>query len=135
MPRKKGTPKKAIKRKKKAQPTGLDRAVLCAHAVIGKKAEDPVILDMRKISDLADYFVICHGIGSRHVHAIAENVVGKLHQAKVKVIGEEGLTESNWVLLDFGDVVVHIFDEPFRNFYNLERLWIHAEEVEIPEEK
>ena len=135
MPQKKSAPKKAIKRKKKSPPAGLDRAVLCAHAVIGKKAEEPLILDVKKISDMADYFVICHGIGSRHVRAIAENVIEKLHKAKIKVIGKEGLTEAKWVLVDCGDVVVHVFDEPFRGFYNLERIWIHAEEVEIPDEQ
>ena len=134
MPLKKGSPRKTVKRKKKAPPTGLERAVLCAHAAMEKKAEEPLILDMTKVSEMADYFVICHGIGSRHVQAIAENIIGRLHKAKVKMIGEEGLREGGWVLLDYGDVVAHIFDEPFRNFYNLERLWIHAEEVEIPEE-
>jgi ribosome-associated protein len=134
LPLKKGSPKKTVRRKKKAPPSSLERAVLCAHAAIEKKAEEPLILDMTKISDMAEFFVICHGIGTRHVQAIAENIIERLHKAKIKMIGEEGLMEAQWVLLDCGDVVVHIFDEPSRNFYNLERLWIHSEEVEIPKE-
>lgn len=134
LPPKKGVKRKAVKRKKKAPSTGLERAALCAHAAIEKKAEEPIILDMTKISDFADYFVICHGIGTRHVKAIAENIMEKLHKAGIRIIGEEGMLDARWVLVDCGDVVAHIFDEPFRNFYNLERLWIHAEEIEIPEE-
>ena len=88
-----------------------------------KKAEDIVILDIRKLSSIADYFVVASGTSDRHVRAIADNVVDSLRAKKVKCYHEEGLQESRWVLLDFSDVMVHIFHPETRKFYNIERLW------------
>lgn len=128
--------RKTVKRaKKKRLPEGKALALFCAGAVMDKKAEEPVVLDIRGLSSVTDYFVICHGLSGRQVQAIAENVKERAHKAGVRLLGEEGFTEARWVLLDFGDVVVHVFQEEVRKFYNLERLWIHGSEVEIPEEK
>jgi len=131
---KKRTPRKSSKRVKKKPPTGLDRAILCARAILEKKAQDLMVLDIHEMSSIADYFVMCHGSGDRQVQAIAQSVIDKLRTEGVRLIGEEGFTEGRWVLLDCGDVVVHVFEESCRRFYDLERLWIHAEEVEVPEE-
>lgn len=130
MPAKK-TRKKRMKRAKVKPPEGRKLAQLCALAALDKKAEEPVVLDMRKLSSVADYFVICHGTSYRQVQAIAEHVREQLLKSGVRILGEEGVTEGRWALLDAGDVVVHVFNEPVRRFYDLERLWIHAPEVEV----
>lgn len=131
MAEKKRTTKRAKTRKKKP-PEGKELALLCVEAALDKKAEEPVILDIRKLTSVADYFVICHGTSTRQVQAIAENIIEKLAKAGVRLLGEEGMPECKWVLLDATDVVVHIFDEPVRRFYDLEKLWIHAKEVKLP---
>ncbi|MFZ5597924.1 MAG: ribosome silencing factor [Bacillota bacterium] len=88
------------------------------------KAYDITILDISKVSVIADFFVICSGRSSTNVQAIAEEIVNKV---KEKFSGltprTEGIREGRWILLDYGDVVVHIFQEEERNFYNIERLW------------
>jgi ribosome-associated protein len=120
-----------IGRRRRKPPEGVELALLCAEWVLDKKAEEPVILDIREINWVTDYFVICHGFSSRQVKAIAEYLREKLVKSEVRILGEEGFTEGKWVLLDVGDVVVHVFDEPVRKFYDLERLWIHAPEIEL----
>jgi len=131
---KKRAPRRPRKPKKKTPPVGLARAMLCARAALDKSAQDLVVLDIGKMSSVADYFIVCHGSSDRQAQAIAQNVIAELHNEGARMLGEEGMTEGRWVLLDWGDVVVHVFEESHRYFYNLERLWIHAEEVEIPEE-
>ena len=130
MPAKK-TPRKRARRTKARPPEGVELALLCANWVLDKKAEEPVVLDIHELCSFADYFVICHGFSSRQVQAIAWHVREKLGKAGVRILGEEGLTEGRWVLVDAGDVIVHVFDEPVRKFYDLERLWIHAVEIEL----
>jgi len=126
--------KKDGEKKKPTPPAGVDRALLCARATQEKKAEDLVVLNIGELSGFADYFVICSGVGELHVRAIAGNVYRKCREAGVRVIGEEGKQEGNWVVLDCGDVVIHVFEQSIRGFYDLERLWIHADEIEVPEE-
>lgn len=99
---------------------------LIKEACEDKKAEDIVILDIRKMSAISDYFVIATGNSDPHVRAIADNVLDKLEAHKQKCIHKEGLQESKWVLLDFSDVIVHVFYHETRKFYNLERLWGEA---------
>jgi len=122
------------RRAKKKPPEAIDMARECARAVLSKKAEDPLILDIRKFATVADYFVICHGTTGKQVRAIAEAVVEQLYKKGARLIGEEGMAESRWVVLDWGDVVVHVFEKSCREFYDLERLWIHADEVPLSEE-
>ncbi len=98
-------------------------ALLIAGAAEDKKARDVVILDISNISVVCDYFVICSGLSSTQVKAIAENIEVKLEEQGVKKLRVEGLRDSHWVLLDYGAVVVHIFQEDDRRFYNLEHLW------------
>jgi len=101
-------------------------ALLAKDACEDKKGEDILVLDVKKLSTVVDYFVICSGSSSRHVKAIAENVVDFLDEKKVDCNHKEGLLESNWVLLDYGDVMIHVFHPETRQFYNLERLWGEA---------
>ncbi len=97
-----------------------------------KKAQDIKVLNIANISTVCDYFIICSGRSGTQVKAIAENVQEKLLEHGVKPKGREGLREEAWILLDYGDVVIHVFREEERDFYNLERLWRDAEVVNVP---
>ncbi|MBG9792052.1 ribosomal silencing factor RsfS [Paenibacillus dendritiformis] len=96
-----------------------------------KKAMDLVVLDLRGISLIADYFVICHGNSDTQVQAITNEVRKRVHEAGVAVRGMEGLESSRWVLLDLGDIVIHIFHRDEREYYNIEKLWSDAKVVEM----
>ncbi len=110
-------------------PVPKEVAVLAARAAEDKKAKDVVILDISGISVICDYFVICSGLSSTQVKAIAENVEEKLEKKGISKLRAEGLKDGHWVLLDYGSVVVHVFQENDRDFYNLEHLWGDAEVV------
>jgi len=88
-----------------------------------KKARDIDIIDITKISTLADYFVICSGTSTTHIRTLADELEEKLGNDGHQCLRKEGYNSARWVLIDYGDVVVHIFHEEDRNFYNLERLW------------
>jgi len=105
----------------------LDR---CVEAVLNRKAIDVVVLDLRGLISFADTFIICSGRSHRQVSAIAESVEQDLKAEGIKPIGVEGLREGHWVLMDYGDVVIHIFYEPIRIFYDLEGLWSDARRIE-----
>jgi ribosome-associated protein len=92
-------------------------------AIEEKKGIDPVIIDIRKLTDIADYFVLVHGTSDRHVRTIADGVVESLGSYKIKPFHQEGMSEAKWILVDYGSVIVHIFYHETRKFYNLERLW------------
>lgn len=114
----------------------IDRAQLCAAYVLNKKAFNVRVLDVRKISSLTDFLVIASGGSDRQVTAAAESVhLGMKKDHDVMPIGIEGLNEGRWVLIDYGDVMVHVFHDPVRNFYDLDGLWCDAEEIPVPEEK
>ena len=121
----------ARKKGKKLEP--LKKAQLCAQVATDHKAEDTLIYEVAEIMSFADYFVICSGRSTRHVQSIAEHIDGALGQRRVKPMGVEGLTEGQWVLLDYNDVIIHIFYEPMRAFYDLEGLWWEARQVEFSE--
>jgi len=89
------------------------------------KAEETVTIDLRGKSAFSDYMVVTTGRVNRHVGAIAENVAKGLKETGIKAIHVEGLTNCDWVLIDSGDVIVHVFRPEVREFYNLERLWTH----------
>lgn len=97
-----------------------------------KKAKDITVLDISHISIICDYFLICTGRSTTQVQAVAENIEDQLKEEGVRPQRVEGFREGNWILLDYGDVVVHVFKEMEREFYNLERLWGDAYQVNIP---
>ncbi len=89
----------------------------------GKKARDIDVIDISEISSLADYFVICSGTSTIHIRTLADELEEKMGEAGRQCLRKEGYESARWILLDYGDVVVHIFHEADRKFYNLERLW------------
>ena len=101
-------------------------------ALDDKHAEDIVILNMKNISLLADYFIICHGNSDRQIQAIAREVKEKAEENGFDVRRVEGYDSARWILIDLGDMVVHIFNKEERQFYNLERLWGDAPQIEVP---
>lgn len=105
-------------------------------ACVARKAVDGVVLDLRTLSDAADYFVVVSGTSDTHVRAIAEHVLETLHTRGMKAHHIEGLASGRWVLLDFVDFVVHVFHPSLREFYQLEGLWSDAPQrpVETGEE-
>jgi len=96
-----------------------------------KKAIDIKIIDISKISVIADYFIICGGSNSRQVKAIAENVEEKLGKLDVVPKSTEGYQNANWILLDYHDVIIHVFNQEERLFYDLERIWVDGQFIEI----
>jgi len=96
---------------------------VACRACLEKKGENLLALEVAGMTSLADVFVLCTGNSSRQVKAIADEVQFQLKQAGFTLLGEEGAREALWVLLDYGDVVIHIFERETRYFYNLERLW------------
>ena len=110
-------------------------AVIAARAASDKKAEDIVAIDVAELLVVTDYFVICTGRNDRQVRTIADEVEEQMRVlGGAKPIGREGVAEGRWVLLDFGDLVVHVFQPEEREFYRLERLWGDAPRVELPED-
>ena len=104
-------------------------ARMVVEAASDKQAEDIVMLDMRGVCNFADYFVICSGGSSRQVQAVAEEIDRVLSRAGVEPDRREGDVDSGWLLLDYGDVIIHIFDSEIREFYRLEKLWSRATPV------
>jgi ribosome-associated protein len=116
-------------------PAELDDRILMALGAAGeKKAIDSAVLDLREIASFTDYFLIFSGANERQVQAISDEIVETLKKAGTPVIRVEGYKTAEWVLLDYGDFVVHIFDEKARKFYDLERLWRESARVELPAE-
>lgn len=113
--------------------SGLELATICGRAALDAKAEDLVILDVRGIASFTDYFVIMSGRSSRHVQGLAETLEAAMRSKRISAAKAEGIQDGMWVLLDFGDVVVHIFYHEQRSFYDLEGLWHDAPRVEIDE--
>ena len=101
------------------------------NAALEKKATDIVLLRTKGIVSYADYFLICGGRSDRQVQAIAQSIETELKKKGHRALGIEGLSQGRWVLLDYGDVIVHIFQESVRRFYDLEGLWIDARRVDI----
>lgn len=107
----------------------VERVREAVTAADDRKAMDLKVLHLQKVSDFTDYFLICSGTSERQVQAIADAVQEKLRAARVRPLHVEGYSRGQWVLIDYGDLVVHIFQEEPRRFYALERLWGDAPEV------
>ena len=102
-----------------------------AQAALDRKAIDLRILHLEKVSDFTDYFVVMSGSNERQVQALADGIVETLRERKLRPLHVEGMRNARWVLLDYGDFLVHVFDEERRHFYGLERLWGDAPEVKV----
>ena len=119
-------------RKKQKSPSELLRESI-VEAMLDKKAKDPVVIDFTKMNTVVcDFFIICHGTSRPHVEAIADAIITDVK----KKTGQnpwhkEGFENAEWILIDYGDIVVHIFQDIRRNFYNLEQLWADAEIIRI----
>ncbi|MGD9366128.1 MAG: ribosome silencing factor [Desulfobacteraceae bacterium] len=98
-------------------------------AVLGKKAEAVVVLDVGGLTSIADTFIICSGRSNRQVSAIADHVERFLKQQGIRPLSVEGRKEGLWVLMDYGDVIIHVFYEETRSFYDLEGLWVDAKRI------
>lgn len=116
---------------KKAPQTSLQLAKLAAKFASEKKAEDITILDMRDVVNFCDFFVIASGTSTRQAQAIAEGVVDGFETLGSKVSRKEGFREGVWVLVDVGDVVIHVFEKETREFYGLDHLWQDAKPVKF----
>jgi len=104
-------------------------AITCAKIADEKKARDIVILDVDKVSSITDYFVICSAVNERQLHAIADEIDKQMKKISVMKFGMEGYREAKWVLIDYGDFIVHIFEKEIRGYYDLELLWGDAPKV------
>jgi len=123
---------KAERRPKKPAAPRMPADVKCAiAAALSKKAEDLVVLDLRKTSAFTDFFIICTGTNIRQVQAIADGVEEALRERDVRPALTEGYDRGQWILLDFFDFIVHIFLPVTRQYYDLERLWGDAKKLEI----
>lgn len=110
--------------------TAREKARLVVLAAKEKKGADIKILEVGQVTLIADYFVIINGLSKRQVQALTDFISEKMAEADIKPLHQAGYNEGLWVLLDYGDVVVHIFQPEERKFYNLERLWGHAPQVD-----
>jgi len=108
-----------------------EKALDICNLALEKKADDVVMLDMQRISSFCDYFVITSAGSFKKTRAIADHIEGSLTRKKIKPYHAEGKGDGHWILLDYGDVVVHVFYEEARDFYGLERLWGDAKQIDV----
>ena len=116
-----------------AENNSRERALLLTRFALEKKAYDLVLMEVRELTSVADYFIICSGRSDRQVQSIAQGIEGNLRELGIRPHSVEGAGRGQWVLMDFSDVIVHIFYQPVREFYDLEGLWADAPRVELPE--
>ena len=106
----------------------------CTNAALDKKAKNLIILKVKELSSFTDYFIICSGTSDRQVKGIAASIEETLKKSGIQPLGIEGENTGNWVLMDYGDVIIHIFYEPTREFYDLERLWSDVPSMSVNED-
>jgi ribosome-associated protein len=111
--------------------TPLERAIQCAAFALDKKAVDVKVLDIQRISSVADYLVLASGHSDKQTQAIAESVRTGLKKFG-KALDMEGLKEGNWIVIDYGDVIFHVFKDDVRRYYDLDELWSNAPLIDIP---
>jgi len=112
----------------------LEAVEIAARAAGEKKATEIVALDLREVASFTEYFVICTGANTRQVQAISNSVEDELRKAGKRPLHIEGYSTGEWILLDYGDFIMHVFSNSSRRFYDLERLWRDAGPVKLPEE-
>lgn len=111
----------------------LDKAFAATEAALEKKAHDLIILEVEHLSSVADYFIIATGRSDVQVQAIVRGIEERMRRDDVRPLSIEGLPHAHWVVMDYGDIVIHVFFEPTREFYRLEHNWADAREIELPE--
>ncbi len=109
-----------------------EKALALAEAVAEKKGEDLQILDLRELCSFTDFFIIATGTSARHLRTLSDATVEAGAKLGEKTLGVEGQESARWILVDLGDVIVHLFREEAREFFGLERLWGEAEALELP---
>lgn len=107
----------------------LEKTKLCLKIVNERKAIDPVSFEVGKLTSITDYFIIASGNSNRQVQAITRHLQKRMREEGFRPYGVEGEQEGHWVLMDYGDVVIHVFYQPYREFYDLESLWIEAPRI------
>jgi ribosome-associated protein len=110
---------------------GKEQVLLCVNASLKRKAKNLIILNVKEFSSFADYFIICSGTSDRQVQAITAAIQENLKEYGIMPLGIEGERLGKWVLMDYEDVIIHIFYEPVREFYDIERLWSDAPRMEV----
>lgn len=112
----------------------LDKARLAADIIRERKAIDPVLFNVGEMSSFADYFLIASGNSSRQVQSISQHLERKMRDNGFKSYGIEGELDGQWILMDYGDLIIHVFYQPVREFYDLEGLWLEAPRIELEED-
>lgn len=113
--------------------TSWDKALLLTRFALEKKACGLVVLDVHELTSIADYFIVCSGRSDRQVQSIAQGLEENFVELGMKPYAVEGAQRGHWVLMDFSDVIVHVFYQPVREFYDLDGLWGHAPRATLPE--
>ena len=113
--------------------TAWEKTLLLTRFALEKKAYDLVVLEVRELTSIADYFSLCSGRSDRQVQSIAQGLDENGREEGFKPFAVEGMQRGHWVLMDFSDVIVHVFYEPVREFYDLDGLWGHAPRAKLPE--
>ncbi|MGD1152006.1 MAG: ribosome silencing factor [Syntrophales bacterium] len=113
---------------------GKERLLLCINASLKRKAKNLTILNVKELSSFADYFIICSGTSDRQVQSIAASIRENLKEYGIIPLGIEGESLGKWVLMDYEDVIIHVFYKPIREFYDIERLWPDAPRMEVGDE-
>jgi ribosome-associated protein len=108
-----------------------EAVMIAAHAAGEKKAEDLVLLDLREVASFTEFFLICNGANPKQVQAISDSIEDQLRRNAKRPLHIEGYASAEWILLDYGDFIVHIFNSVARRFYDLERLWRDAKRKEV----
>jgi ribosome-associated protein len=116
-----------------AEISSWDKALLLTRFALDKKACDLVVLDVHEHTSIADYFIVCSGRSDRQVQSIAQGIEENAAEEGFKPFAVEGTQRGHWALIDFSDVIVHVFYEPVRVFYDLDGLWGHAPKAKLPE--
>ena len=109
----------------------LDKALLCVNIILERKVVDPVLFEVATLTSITDYFLIASGKSSRQVQAIAQHLKRRMKEEGFTIYGREGEKDGHWILLDYNDVVIHLFYQPIREFYDLEGLWVEAPRIGI----
>jgi ribosome-associated protein len=116
-----------------AEINSWEKALLLTRFALDKKACDLIVLDVHEHTSIADYFIVCSGRSDRQVQSIAQGIEENAAEEGFRPFAVEGIQRGHWALLDFSDVLVHVFYEPVREFYDIEGLWGHAPKAKLPD--